>query len=143
MTRGTGKIEFTCVGHPIERFGPCCAHDFVGRYSDAIDEGRWDEIAGFFASDAVFDATAFNGRVLAGRDEIRQFYVDAPRAVGHHGTGPYIVRHEASAVTVRMKMLVVFRRSISSITYEWGFRFDTDTWRIHEQHIAIRSTRSE
>jgi ketosteroid isomerase-like protein len=126
--------------HAPEVFRSCCAAAFAGRYADYVDELRFDDIVGFFAEDAVFEATAFNGAVLRGREEIRQFYVDAPRALGHFATGAYVVASDDTTATVRMRMLVVFRKSLSAVAYEWTFIRDPRGWSIGRQAISLAAT---
>ncbi|NEK56845.1 hypothetical protein GCU56_03030 [Geodermatophilus sabuli] len=126
--------------HGPEAFHSCCALAFAGLYADYVDEARIDDIVGFFATDAVFEATAFNGTVLCGREEIRQFYVDAPRALGHFATGAYVVASDDGTAHVRMRMLVVFRKSLSAVGYDWTFVRGREGWSIGRQAISLAST---
>jgi hypothetical protein len=122
-------------------FFACCASDLAARYADYIDEKRFDEIVDLFAPDAVFDASAFDGTVRRGHEEIRQFYVDAPTSLGHLVTGVYVANREADVATLRMRMLVVFRRSLSVVGYEWGLKRLGSRWQIDRQAIAIASNK--
>jgi hypothetical protein len=128
--------------HGPETFHSCCALAFAGLYADYVDELRVDDIVGFFTTDAVFEATAFNGSVLRGREEIRQFYADAPRALGHFATGAYVVASDDTAAHVRMRMLVVFRKSLSTVGYDWTFVRGPEGWSIGRQAISLASTNS-
>jgi hypothetical protein len=113
---------------------------FAGRYADYVDELRFDDIVDLFAAEPVFDASAFNGTVLRSPEEIRQFYAGAPRALGHYVTGAYVSATGDLTARVRMRMLVLFRRSISAIGYEWTFVRERDAWLIGRQAITLAST---
>jgi len=68
--------------------------DLVARYAHAADRGRFDEVAGLFATDGVLELP--DARRLAGASEIRTFLSGTGDAMRASATDPFIRHHVSS-----------------------------------------------
>ena len=109
----------------------------VARYADYCDHGRWEDAAGLFTEDGVFDAEKIFGQVITGRAALTEFMASRPAAIAHHPTTFYVDKVVGSEFLVRMKMLVVFDGALSSIDYYWAVVRVGDEFKIARQEIAM------
>ncbi len=111
--------------------------NLVSKYADYCDQGDWSGVVGLFADDAVFDAEAVYGRTMTGSVELKDFFESAPVAVGHHPTSFYCTDAADDSVSVRMKMIVIFKSALFSVDYAWTLRCVDGELRIARQSIAL------
>ncbi|MGW5147435.1 nuclear transport factor 2 family protein [Rhodococcus koreensis] len=112
-------------------------NDLVAKYADLCDQQDWNAVAALFTPDAVFDAETVYGKTMAGTEELLQFFTSAPVAAGHHPTSVYCTEITDSAVTARMKMLVIFRSGLFSVDYLWNLVPSGSDLRIARQTISL------
>ncbi|MDG4668082.1 nuclear transport factor 2 family protein [Mycobacterium sp. 236(2023)] len=111
--------------------------ELSARYVELCDQNDWPKVVELFTADGVFDAEAVYGHTYTGPAELLSFYEGAPRAVAHHSTSIYSTFDGPDRASARMKMLVLFKRNISSVDYDWQLARVDGVWRIARQSIAV------
>jgi ketosteroid isomerase-like protein len=114
--------------------------ELAARYADHCDHHAWQSVVDLFTADAVFDADAVYGRIMTGPAEILAFFEEAPAAVAHHPTSIHSSVEGPDTANARMKMLVLFKRNVFSVDYEWQLARVDEAWRIARQgsHVVGR-----
>jgi hypothetical protein len=109
--------------------------ELTARYADIADHQDWEALTSLFTPTAVFEAESVYGSSYRGTPEILKFYNDAPLATGHHPTGVYTVFDSDDRAQTRLKMLVLFPKTIFTVDYGWELLKTDGTWKI--QHMTI------
>ena len=112
-------------------------HELAARYADHCDHHEWPQVVELFTAESVFDAETVDGRTWTGPAELLSFYEEAPVAVAHHPTSIHTSVEGPDRASASMKMLVLFKRSIISVDYDWRLARIDGAWRIARQQIAV------
>jgi hypothetical protein len=112
-------------------------HELAARYADHCDHHAWSSVVDLFTEDAVFDAETVYGETWTGPVELMSFYEKAPVAVAHHPTSIYSSIEGPDKATAKMKMIVMFTKSIISVDYDWQLARVDEEWRIARQQITV------
>jgi SnoaL-like protein len=90
-----------------------------------------------YTDDGVFDAATVYGEVWTGKDELRNFYENAPGAVAHHPTAMFTTVNEDGTATTLCKFIVFFHRQVFSVDYNWELVKVGADWKIRKQTIEV------
>jgi hypothetical protein len=111
--------------------------ELAARYAQRCDARDWKGVVELFTPDGIIDAEAVYGCTCHGPDELLAFFEQAPEAVAHHPTSVSTTVRNDGSVTAHMKMLVVFRRWLFSVAYDWRVVRTESGWRIAHQTIGV------
>jgi ketosteroid isomerase-like protein len=111
--------------------------ELAAKYGHYCDHEGWDGVLDLFTEDAVFDASSVYGTTMTGKTELRQFFEGAPEAVAHHPTSLFTELGADGSALTRCKMLVLFRRQVFSVDYQWELVRHDGRWLIRRQTIGV------
>jgi hypothetical protein len=111
--------------------------ELAARYGHYCDHPGWDGVLDLYTDDGVFDAATVYGQVWSGKDELRNFYENAPGAVAHHPTALFTDLGEDGTAHTLCKFIVFFHRQVFSVDYEWDLVKVGDAWKIRKQTILV------
>jgi SnoaL-like domain len=74
-------------------------------YGHLVDAKDWAGLRGLFATDAIFDLSAYGLPALIGIDQIMEFFLSAEHPQAHHSSN-VVIGPDGSAVSARSKWLV-------------------------------------
>lgn len=112
--------------------------EVAAKYGHYCDHHEWDSILDLFTDDAVFDASKVYDKVWTGKEELRDFYYNAPtQVIAHHPTSLFTELHDENSALARAKMLVVWPRQVFSVDYAWEFTRSGGNWLISRQTIEV------
>ena len=136
------------------------ALELLSRWWHLYDEGKMDELAGLFTTDAVFHCRSDSGATpyeefvtahLSGRDEVmawqRQHRADSPYPLRHHGTNFVITERAADRVRFSSYLFVtqvenVVPVGVSSAVVEGTIRAEGGELRLSEMELVLDMTDS-
>ena len=111
--------------------------ELAARYAQRCDAKDWNGVVELFTPDGSIDAETVYGCTCRGPAELLAFFENAPEAVAHHPTSVSTTVNGDGSVGAHMKMLVVFRRWLFSVAYDWRVVRTEAGWRIASQTIGV------
>jgi hypothetical protein len=115
----------------LEPVDVLAVQDVLSTYSHVVDDRAWERLGDVFASDAVFDATAYGGGVSEGLAALRRRWERTPPARLHHHTDTLVYQDDDGTVRARSKGISVFDDgSVAAGVYRDVLRRSEVGWRI-------------
>lgn len=114
-------------------------HELLGLYGHLIDLRRWSELDAVFTPDAVFDATAFGGKVTHSLPELLEHWTSdlAMHPLAHHATNIVVTEGPDGVVRVLSKVIGVGAKGrVGSGTYHDVVVRTAGGWRLAHR-IAV------
>jgi hypothetical protein len=107
-------------------------------YGHLVDAKDWPALGGLFATDAVFDLSAYGLPPLIGIDQIIEFFLSAEHPKAHHSTN-VVIWPNGSAANVHSKWLVGNADgSTAGGDYEDTVRKEGGEWRFIQRRVTRR-----
>ena len=110
----------------------------LARYGHLVDAKDWPALRDLFATDAVFDLSAYGLPALIGIDQIMEFFLSAEHPKAHHSTN-VVIWPSGSAVSAHSKWLVGSADgSTAGGDYEDIVRKEAGEWRFVQRRVMRR-----